>query len=180
MAGIPEGVINVLPGSGSVCGQAIADHPKVSTIQIGPRAFRHSVVIQCVSSAKVPIALPSSLPPSFHPCSPFLGIATVIKSLTPSGKTTDEDQRRTCKSAEVQLSRCVARRQSSKPRESSHMQRCGRVRLQAKKIFKKVLKFFFSKISRSTKIFFGRGHSPTIPQQLLKVSRRLAQPSVRS
>ena len=99
MAGIPEGVINVLPGSGSVCGQAIADHPKVSTIQIGPRAFRHSVVIQCVSSAKVPIALPSSLPPSFHPCSPFLGIATVIKSLTPSGKTTDEDQRRTCKSA---------------------------------------------------------------------------------
>ena len=30
MAGIPDGVINVLPGSGSVCGQAISDHPKVS------------------------------------------------------------------------------------------------------------------------------------------------------
>ena len=73
------------------------------------------------------------------------------------------------------LSRCVAKRQSSKPRESSRMQRCGRVRLQAK-----ILKFFFSKISRSTKNFFGRGHSPTIPQQLLKVSRKLAQPSVRS
>ena len=28
-AGIPAGVINVLPGTGSVCGQAIADHPKV-------------------------------------------------------------------------------------------------------------------------------------------------------
>lgn len=28
-AGIPKGVINVLSGSGSVCGQAIADHPKV-------------------------------------------------------------------------------------------------------------------------------------------------------
>jgi acyl-CoA reductase-like NAD-dependent aldehyde dehydrogenase len=29
LAGIPAGVINVLPGTGSVCGQAIADHPKV-------------------------------------------------------------------------------------------------------------------------------------------------------
>jgi len=28
-AGIPPGVINVLPGTGSVCGQAIADHPLV-------------------------------------------------------------------------------------------------------------------------------------------------------
>ncbi|KAG7167569.1 Cytosolic 10-formyltetrahydrofolate dehydrogenase-like [Homarus americanus] len=28
-AGIPPGVINVLPGTGSVCGQAIADHPDV-------------------------------------------------------------------------------------------------------------------------------------------------------
>ncbi len=29
LAGIPGGVINVLPGTGSVCGQAIADHPKI-------------------------------------------------------------------------------------------------------------------------------------------------------
>ncbi|CAG0925942.1 unnamed protein product, partial [Notodromas monacha] len=28
-AGIPKGVVNVLPGTGSVCGQAIADHPLV-------------------------------------------------------------------------------------------------------------------------------------------------------
>ena len=28
-AGIPPGVINVLPGTGSQCGQAIADHPLV-------------------------------------------------------------------------------------------------------------------------------------------------------
>jgi len=28
-AGIPPGVINVLPGTGSKCGQAIADHPKI-------------------------------------------------------------------------------------------------------------------------------------------------------
>ena len=28
-AGIPPGVINVLPGTGRVCGQAIADHMKV-------------------------------------------------------------------------------------------------------------------------------------------------------
>lgn len=28
-AGFPPGVINILPGSGSECGQAIADHPEV-------------------------------------------------------------------------------------------------------------------------------------------------------
>lgn len=28
-AGIPPGVINILPGSGSVCGQAMAEHPMV-------------------------------------------------------------------------------------------------------------------------------------------------------
>lgn len=28
-AGIPAGVINILPGSGAVCGQALADHPDV-------------------------------------------------------------------------------------------------------------------------------------------------------
>ena len=37
-AGIPPGVINVLPGTGSVCGQAIADHPKVCFL------FQHPVL----------------------------------------------------------------------------------------------------------------------------------------
>lgn len=29
MAGFPPGVINILPGTGSVCGQAMADHPLI-------------------------------------------------------------------------------------------------------------------------------------------------------
>lgn len=28
-AGFPPGVINILPGSGSVCGQAMAEHPQI-------------------------------------------------------------------------------------------------------------------------------------------------------
>ena len=77
----------------------------------------------------------------------------------------------------TQLSRCVARRQSSKPRESSCMQRWGRVRLQAKKIFKKNYEIFFFKnfFQGQQKNKFGRGHSPTIPLQLLKVSGILGQ-----
>ena len=31
LAGFPPGVVNILPGTGSVCGQAIADHPKIGS-----------------------------------------------------------------------------------------------------------------------------------------------------
>ena len=68
------------------------------------------------------------------------------------------------------LSRCVAKRQSSKPRESSHNQRSVRVGWKNKE---KILKNKFQ--GQWKNLFFCRGHSPTIPQQLPKVSRRLGQ-----
>ena len=69
---------------------------------------------------------------------------------------------------EMQLSRCVAKRQSSKPRESSGVQISDWVRLQVQCNEKKTRKktyFFYVNIL----IFFGRGQSPTCPQQSLKV-----------
>ena len=67
-------------------------------------------------------------------------------------------------------SRCVARRQSSKPRESPRMQKSDKVRLQAKQ---KSPSSFKLKKNQAT-IFFFEVHSPTIPQQLLKVSSSLS------
>ena len=50
-AGIPPGVINVLPGSGSVCGQAIADHPLVRKLGFtGSTEIGHSIMRSCAES----------------------------------------------------------------------------------------------------------------------------------
>ena len=51
MAGIPDGVINVLPGSGSVTGQAIADHPKVRKLGFtGSTEIGHTIMESCAKS----------------------------------------------------------------------------------------------------------------------------------
>jgi formyltetrahydrofolate dehydrogenase len=50
-AGIPPGVINVLPGSGSVTGQAIADHPKVRKLGFtGSTGIGHTIMESCAKS----------------------------------------------------------------------------------------------------------------------------------
>jgi formyltetrahydrofolate dehydrogenase len=50
-AGIPPGVINVLPGTGSVCGQAIADHPKVRKLGFtGSTQIGHTIMSSCAKS----------------------------------------------------------------------------------------------------------------------------------
>ena len=70
-----------------------------------------------------------------------------------------------------QLSRCVAKRQSSKPSESSCTQGSERVKLQVGKNTCKIRKTLFSH-------FFCWRHSSGIPQQLLKSSRTWALPCV--
>ena len=60
-----------------------------------------------------------------------------------------------------ELSRCVAKRQSSKPRESSHMQRLDRVlRVQRKNYFKREIFHIFYQISFFK--FFLRPRSPSL------------------
>jgi len=50
-AGIPPGVINVLPGTGSVCGQAIADHPLVRKLGFtGSTEIGHVIMKSCAMS----------------------------------------------------------------------------------------------------------------------------------
>jgi len=50
-AGIPPGVINVLPGTGRVCGQAIADHPLVRKLGFtGSTEIGHSIMKSCAES----------------------------------------------------------------------------------------------------------------------------------
>jgi len=50
-AGIPPGVINVLPGTGSVCGQAIADHPLVRKLGFtGSTDIGHTIMKSCAVS----------------------------------------------------------------------------------------------------------------------------------
>merc|ERR1712077_14239 len=50
-AGIPPGVINVLPGTGSVCGQAITDHPLVRKLGFtGSTEIGHSIMRSCAES----------------------------------------------------------------------------------------------------------------------------------
>ncbi len=50
-AGIPPGVINVLPGTGSVCGQAIADHHKVRKLGFtGSTQIGHTIMSSCAKS----------------------------------------------------------------------------------------------------------------------------------
>jgi len=51
LAGVPAGVINVLPGSGSVCGQAIADHPLVRKLGFtGSTEIGHTIMKSCAES----------------------------------------------------------------------------------------------------------------------------------
>merc|ERR1712002_1430693 len=51
LAGIPPGVINVLPGTGSVCGQAIADHPLVRKLGFtGSTEIGHVIMKSCAMS----------------------------------------------------------------------------------------------------------------------------------
>merc|ERR1712212_1370602 len=51
LAGVPPGVINVLPGSGSVCGQAIADHPLVRKLGFtGSTEIGHTIMKSCAES----------------------------------------------------------------------------------------------------------------------------------
>jgi len=50
-AGIPAGVINVLQGTGRVCGQAIADHPLVRKLGFtGSTEIGHSIMKSCAES----------------------------------------------------------------------------------------------------------------------------------
>jgi len=51
LAGIPAGVINVLPGTGSQCGQAIADHPLVRKLGFtGSTDIGHTIMKSCAVS----------------------------------------------------------------------------------------------------------------------------------
>lgn len=51
MAGFPPGVVNVLPGTGSVCGQAIADHHLVRKLGFtGSTEIGHTIMQSCASS----------------------------------------------------------------------------------------------------------------------------------
>jgi len=51
LAGIPPGVINVLPGTGRVCGQAIADHPLVRKLGFtGSTEIGHTIMRSCADS----------------------------------------------------------------------------------------------------------------------------------
>jgi len=50
-AGIPAGVINVLPGTGRMCGQAIADHPLVRKLGFtGSTEIGHTIMRSCAES----------------------------------------------------------------------------------------------------------------------------------
>ena len=50
-AGFPPGVINILPGTGSVCGQAIADHPLVRKLGFtGSTPIGQTIMKSCANS----------------------------------------------------------------------------------------------------------------------------------
>ncbi|XP_076362354.1 mitochondrial 10-formyltetrahydrofolate dehydrogenase-like isoform X1 [Tachypleus tridentatus] len=50
-AGFPPGVINILPGTGSVCGQAIADHPDIRKLGFtGSTLIGQQIMKSCASS----------------------------------------------------------------------------------------------------------------------------------
>mmetsp|Transcript_39544 Transcript_39544/g.99689 ORF Transcript_39544/g.99689 Transcript_39544/m.99689 type:complete len:917 (+) Transcript_39544:144-2894(+) len=52
-AGIPPGVVNILPGSGSVCGQAIADHPLVRKLGFtGSTEVGKHIMASCAGNVK--------------------------------------------------------------------------------------------------------------------------------
>jgi formyltetrahydrofolate dehydrogenase len=50
-AGFPPGVINILPGTGSVCGQAIADHPLIRKLGFtGSTPIGQQIMKSCADS----------------------------------------------------------------------------------------------------------------------------------
>lgn len=50
-AGFPPGVINILPGTGSVCGQAIADHPLIRKLGFtGSTPIGQQIMKSCAES----------------------------------------------------------------------------------------------------------------------------------
>jgi formyltetrahydrofolate dehydrogenase len=50
-AGFPPGVINILPGTGSICGQAIAEHPLVRKLGFtGSTPIGKQIMLTCASS----------------------------------------------------------------------------------------------------------------------------------
>lgn len=50
-AGFPPGVINILPGTGSVCGQAIADHPLIRKLGFtGSTPIGQTIMKSCAAS----------------------------------------------------------------------------------------------------------------------------------
>ncbi|KAJ0173034.1 hypothetical protein K1T71_011210 [Dendrolimus kikuchii] len=57
-AGIPPGVINILPGSGTVCGQAMADHPLVRKLGFtGSTEIGQTIMQSCAASNMKKVSL---------------------------------------------------------------------------------------------------------------------------
>lgn len=51
LAGFPPGVVNILPGTGSACGQAIADHPLVRKLGFtGSTPIGKLIMASCAAS----------------------------------------------------------------------------------------------------------------------------------
>ncbi|XP_047999171.1 cytosolic 10-formyltetrahydrofolate dehydrogenase isoform X2 [Leguminivora glycinivorella] len=58
LAGIPPGVINILPGSGTVCGQALADHPLVRKLGFtGSTEIGQTIMKSCAASNMKKVSL---------------------------------------------------------------------------------------------------------------------------
>lgn len=57
-AGIPPGVINILPGSGTICGQALADHPLVRKLGFtGSTEIGQTIMKSCAASNMKKVSL---------------------------------------------------------------------------------------------------------------------------
>ncbi|XP_075983493.1 cytosolic 10-formyltetrahydrofolate dehydrogenase [Anticarsia gemmatalis] len=57
-AGIPPGVVNILPGSGTVCGQALADHPLVRKLGFtGSTEIGQTIMKSCAASNMKKVSL---------------------------------------------------------------------------------------------------------------------------
>ncbi|XP_072934494.1 cytosolic 10-formyltetrahydrofolate dehydrogenase [Epargyreus clarus] len=57
-AGVPPGVVNILPGSGTVCGQALADHPLVRKLGFtGSTEIGQTIMKSCAASNMKKVSL---------------------------------------------------------------------------------------------------------------------------
>ncbi|XP_045487021.1 cytosolic 10-formyltetrahydrofolate dehydrogenase [Pieris rapae] len=57
-AGVPRGVVNILPGSGTVCGQALADHPLVRKLGFtGSTEIGQTIMKSCAASNMKKVSL---------------------------------------------------------------------------------------------------------------------------